>query len=213
MLKISLWAASDWPAHVVAVARISAKELPIDDDRLAVEVLKRAQPEVAVLAQRPDADCTLADPLDEGSGGRDLIQRVVRDLEVLRSALLTICASGSRTRSAWSTKARQRPGEMVALGYPIGFGRLSASSRVVSAIASCHAVGRTRDHACRLGGEEDHNRRDILGLEPGHPERSLGDEEFLRLSLIRRGALRLGDPKIVTSYGMLALAPDSIKSR
>ena len=37
--------------------------------------------------QGADAQGTLVDPLDEGGGGRDLVQRVVRDLEVFRERL------------------------------------------------------------------------------------------------------------------------------
>jgi hypothetical protein len=40
-----------------------------------------------VLSQCADSYSALVDPLDQGGGGRDLIQRVVRDLEVLRESL------------------------------------------------------------------------------------------------------------------------------
>ena len=40
-----------------------------------------------MLSQGADAHRALVDPLDEGGGGGDLIQRVVRDLEVLRERL------------------------------------------------------------------------------------------------------------------------------
>jgi hypothetical protein len=40
-----------------------------------------------VLAQGADAYGALVDSLDQRDGGRDLIQRVVRDLEVLRERL------------------------------------------------------------------------------------------------------------------------------
>ena len=40
-----------------------------------------------MFAKSADAHCTLVDSLHEGRGGRDLIQRVVRDLEVLRERL------------------------------------------------------------------------------------------------------------------------------
>jgi hypothetical protein len=61
--------------------------MSIDDHHFAVEMLKRASSEIAVLAQCADSYGALVDPLDEGGGGRDLIPRVVRDLEVLRKSL------------------------------------------------------------------------------------------------------------------------------
>ena len=39
-----------------------------------------------MLSQCSDSYSALVDPLDEGDGGRDLIQRVVRDLELLRES-------------------------------------------------------------------------------------------------------------------------------
>jgi hypothetical protein len=60
------------------------KEPAIDNHHFAVEVLKSAQTQIAVLSQRSDSHSALVNALDERGGGGDLIQGVVRHLEVRR---------------------------------------------------------------------------------------------------------------------------------
>ena len=57
---------------------------PVENDHLAVEVCERAEPKIAVLQDRSDADLPVIDPGDQRPGGRHLEQRVHRDPEILR---------------------------------------------------------------------------------------------------------------------------------
>jgi len=56
---------------------------------------------------------------------------------------------------------------------------------IASAVARGDIVGRTRNHARGVGGQEHHHRRDIFGLDPGHAERRLGGENLSGLFRVR----------------------------
>src|SRR5919206_763482 len=61
----------------------------------------------------------------------------------------------------------------------------SRSGTVVGAPPTGHVVGGARDHARRLRGEEDHHRRDVLGLDPGYAQWRLGVQDCACLLLVR----------------------------
>ncbi len=57
---------------------------PVDYDHLAIEIGEGAKAEIAMLQDRLDTDLFVIDARDQGTGDRDLEQRVNRDAEVLR---------------------------------------------------------------------------------------------------------------------------------
>jgi hypothetical protein len=66
-----------------ATGALHLLDSPVEYDHLAIEIGEGTEPEIAMLQDRLDADHSVIDARDQGTGGRDLKQRVNRHAEVL----------------------------------------------------------------------------------------------------------------------------------